>query len=90
MLRGAGRFRYALCQSEGVALMRFGHRCPSCGSYRVKRSGARSRLHALYEWALIRTYRCTQCNWPFLSFGLNLRLVPNGVTLPPKDQAFDE
>ncbi len=57
--------------------MRFGHRCPNCGSFRTKRSGAMSRLHGLYEWALVRTYRCMQCNWPFREFALKLRPISN-------------
>ncbi len=71
--------------------MRLGHRCPNCGSFRVKRSGARSRLHALYELVLIRTYRCTQCNWPFLEFAPLVRPITNAPARPTtKSEAVDD
>jgi transposase-like protein len=69
--------------------MRFGHRCPNCGSFRTKRSGGTSRLHDFYEWLLIRSYRCTQCNWPFRKFALLVRPVSDRLPPPSKAEADD-
>jgi hypothetical protein len=48
-----------------------------------------SRLHGLYEWALIRSYRCTQCNWPFREFALKVRPVTS-LAAPRKAQTADD
>ncbi len=49
-----------------------------------------SRLHGLYEWVLVRSYRCMQCNWPFREFALMVRPTSNPpAPRPIKSEADD-